>query len=59
MNKLKREILEGVRDNPIKLIWQLLWAIPIHTVAILLSVLVGLSALSWNEGVAFYWRLVN
>jgi len=55
--RLIEEIREEFKQNPIKLIWMLLWFIPIHLTAIFLSVFVGISSISWNEGVKFYWRL--
>ncbi len=57
--RLIEEINESFKQNPIKLLWMLLWFVPIHLTAIFLSVLIGISSFSWNEGVEFYWRLIK
>ena len=57
--RLVEEITEEFKQNPIKLLWSLMWFLPIHLTAIFLSMMVGISSLSWNEGVKFYWRLIK
>ena len=57
--RLVEEIKEEFKQNPVKLLWMLLWFAPIHLTAIFLSILVGISNISWKEMVKFYFSLIK
>ena len=58
MNRFIRDVKEGFANKPFRLIWILLWIVPLYLTVIFLSVLIGIATLSWKEGVEYFWRII-